>query len=295
MNIKRVLRKNNILKSLTGVTIDEFNKLLPIFSEFLLERANGKKRKRGVGGGRKGKIKKSEDKLFFMLFYFKTYPKFALAAFMYDVDESRPCRWKEELMPILEKTLGRELVLPERRIDTMEEFIQKFPEIKDIFGDGTERRTQRSKNNQKQKKHYSGKKKCHTRKNIIWNDENKKILIVSPTKAGKMHDKKMTDKEGLLHCIPPWVTAWFDSGFQGAKDIHPNSMIPKKKTKKKKLTPEEKEENRVIAGIRMVSEHAICGIKRFSCLTDVYRNKRGQDDKFIFLCAGLWNFHLANR
>jgi len=295
MNIKKAFKNNSVMKALTGVTIAEFNKLLPTFKEFLSEKACQKKRKRKTGGGRKGFIKAAENKLFFILFYFKTYPKFALAAFIFDVDESRPCRWKEEIMPILEKTLGRKLVLPERRINSMEEFIQKFPEIKDIFGDGTERRAQRHKNYQKQKKHYSGKKKCHTRKNIIWNDENKKILIVSPSKAGKMHDKKMTDKEGLLYYIPPWVTAWLDSGFQGAKSIHPNSMIPKKETKKKKLIPEEKEENRVIAGIRIISEHAIGGIKRFDCLTNVYRNKKGQDDKFIFLCAGLWNFHLANR
>jgi hypothetical protein len=294
MNIKRAFKNDKTMKALTGVTIGEFNSLLPTFTEFLWEKACKKKRKRKPGGGRNGKMKQPENKLFFMLFYFKTYPKFALAAFIYDIDESRPCRWKEEFMPILEKTLGRKLVLPERRIDSMEEFIQKFPEIKDIFADGTERRTQRHKSYQKQKKHYSGKKKCHTRKNIIWNDENKKILVVSPTKPGKMHDKKMTDKEGLLHHIPPWVTAWFDSGFQGAKDIHPNSMIPKKETKKRKLTPEEKAENRTIAGIRIVSEHAMAGIKRFGCLVDVYRNKKGQDDKFITLCAGLWNFHLQN-
>jgi hypothetical protein len=294
MNLKKVFKNNQLMKSLTGVTIQEFNQLLPTFESILLETACAKKRKRKPGGGRNGKIKDAKNKLFFILFYFKVYPKFALAGFIFDVDESRPCRWKEELMPILEKTLGRKLVLPERRIDSMEEFIQKFPGVKDIFGDGTERRTQRAKDYDRQKKNYSGKKKCHSRKNIIWNDENKKILIVSPTKAGKTHDKRMVDKENILRYIPPWVTAWFDSGFQGAKDVHPNSLIPKKETKKKKLTSAEKAENRVIAGIRILSEHAIGGIKIFDCLTNVYRNKRGQDDKFILLCAGLWNFHLKN-
>ena len=68
--------------------------------------------------------------------------------------------------------------------------------------------------------------------------------------------------------------------------------MPKKKPKGKSLTTQEKEENRVISGIRIVVEQAIGGIKRFRCLTDVYRNKRGQDDKFMLACAGLWNFHL---
>jgi hypothetical protein len=51
--------------------------------------------------------------------------------------------------------------------------------------------------------------------------------------------------------------------------------------KGEKLTDEEKEENKVISSIRMVVEHAICGLKRFSCLTDLYSNKNSIDDKFI--------------
>ncbi|MBI2404963.1 hypothetical protein HYV22_02185 [Candidatus Gottesmanbacteria bacterium] len=57
---------------------------------------------------------------------------------------------------------------------------------------------------------------------------------------------------------------------------------------------EEKAENRLISGIRVLSEYAIAGIKRFRSTTDVYRNKLpNMDDTFMLLSAGLWNYHLA--
>jgi hypothetical protein len=41
----------------------------------------------------------------------------------------------------------------------MEEFLQRFPDVKEVILDGTERPIQRPKNPEKQKEHYSGKKK----------------------------------------------------------------------------------------------------------------------------------------
>ncbi|WP_440865727.1 hypothetical protein [Symbiopectobacterium purcellii] len=40
-------------------------------------------------------------------------------------------------------------------------------------------------------------------------------------------------------------------------------------------------------------EHAIAGIKRLGCMTQILRNRRPFiDDIFLLLSAGLWNFHL---
>lgn len=69
-------------------------------------------------------------------------------------------------------------------------------------------------------------------------------------------------------------------------------MMPHKKPKGKDLTPEQKKENKIIAAIRIIVEHAIAGIKRFAVMANTYRNKKGQDDSMIQLCAALWNFHL---
>ena len=69
--------------------------------------------------------------------------------------------------------------------------------------------------------------------------------------------------------------------------------MPKKNTKNVKLTDKQKRDNRIISGIRIISEHAIGGYKRFKAASDIYRNKLpNMDDKMSVICAGLWNFHL---
>jgi hypothetical protein len=105
----------------------------------------------------------------------------------------------------------------------------------------------------------------------------------------------MLEKENGIENIPPLVSILVDKGYQGIEKLNKNSnkvFIPKKKPKGAELTEEEKEENKIISLCRMPVEHSIGGIKRFGCLNDVYRSKKGKDDKFILVCAGLWNYHL---
>ena len=71
-------------------------------------------------------------------------------------------------------------------------------------------------------------------------------------------------------------------------------QIPHKKPKDGELTKDQKQENRVISGIRIIVEHAIGGMKRFGAASQIVRNRKGQDDQMMAICAGLWNFHLQN-
>ena len=80
--------------------------------------------------------------------------------------------------------------------------------------DGSERRRQRPQDHTKQKEHYSGKKKAHTDKNILLvNTNTKKVVYLSPTVAGKTHDKKATDEAQIVY--PHNATRDKDTGFQG--------------------------------------------------------------------------------
>jgi hypothetical protein len=77
------------------------------------------------------------------------------------------------------------------------------------------------------------------------------------------------------------------------QQTHANTIMPKKATKNHSLTPEEKADNRVIASIRVVNEHAIGGMKRFKAASDIYRNRLpNMDDRLMRVSAGLWNLHL---
>nr|VFJ98750.1 MAG: DDE superfamily endonuclease [Candidatus Kentron sp. H]VFJ98754.1 MAG: DDE superfamily endonuclease [Candidatus Kentron sp. H]VFK04308.1 MAG: DDE superfamily endonuclease [Candidatus Kentron sp. H] len=141
----------------------------------------------------------------------------------------------------------------------MDEFPAFFPHVKNSFMDGTQRPVQRPKDGRNRKRYYSGKKKAYTRKNLVGADENKTVLLLSPTKNGPVHDKKR------MESIPPHVMCRFDEGFQGLED--PNVIGPKKKPKGTALTDEEKEQNRIISGIRMVNEHAMAGIDYNTAVT----------------------------
>lgn len=295
VNIKIAFKSDRVMKSLTGMTIYEFNSLLISFEKIFQDNKKiinkQKKRKRREGAGLKHTLDTIEKKLFFILFYIKCYPTLDLAGFYFNANRSQPFRWVNVLLPILEKTLGYEVVLPDRQINSIEEFQRKYPEIKDIFIDGTERPIQRPKNGKRQKKNYSGKKKAHTRKNVVVSSESRKIIVLTPTKSGKVHDKKVLDKSGIENKIPANIAKWFDTGFIGANsDI---VMMPKKKPKGKELTQEEKEENKTISGIRILSEHAINGPKRFRIITDKFRKQLAAlDDKMMLIACGLWNYHL---
>jgi hypothetical protein len=119
------------------------------------------------------------------------------------------------LLPVLEKTLGRQFVLPARHGNSLEDIFRANPELKDVFIDGTERRVNKPKNHGSRDKLYSGKKKAHTRKHIVLSDERKFIYFLSQAKSGRRHDKRLMDKNQLARYIPDHVTAWTDTGFQG--------------------------------------------------------------------------------
>lgn len=280
------------MKALTGLSYQEFEDLVPTFEKTYRDIQKQKpNRQRKVGGGKKGKLPSPESKLFFILFYLKAYPTFDVLGFMTERDRGKCCRSVHILLTALKETLGREIVLPERKIRTVEEFLEKFPEARDVFLDGTERRIQRPKNKKRQNKLYSGKKKANTRKNVIVSNEHKRILFLSPTKSGRRHDKRIIDKSILK--IPTHIGKWVDTGFQGLDKLYENVVMPKKGTKKHPLSVTDKENNQIISSFRVVVEHALAGIKRFRILTDVLRNKIGLfDDMIMEVASGLWNYHL---
>jgi DDE superfamily endonuclease len=295
-NKKQIFSQSRVTQAVLGVSIEEFYKLLPTFSQCLKEhRMQLKpKRKRAVGGGRKGDLPHDEDKLLYILLYLKLYPTYDALAVLANHYRSKCGDSVQLLLPVLEMTLGRKLVLPKRGGNSLEKIFQANPELKDIFIDGTERRVQRPKNLKKRNKLYSGKKKATTRKVVIMNDEKKYIHYMSKTKSGRRHDKRIADKEGILSSIPPDITAWTDTGFVGTKKQHDRTVMPAKAMKNKPLTYEQKQENKLISSIRVVSEHAIGGFKRFKAASDIYRNKLTNfDDLLTEVSIGLWNFHLT--
>lgn len=296
ININKILGKDRLLRAMTGLNKKAFENLLEKFEKVYNEEEEkrGKRpRKRKRGGGRKGRLASMAEKLFYILFYFKCYPTFDLASVLFDFDRSQAHRWVHKLQEILEKTLGEKQVLPLRQIHSVEEFLEKFPMVKKVIVDGTERAISRPKNEEKQRENYSGKKKRHTRKNIVASDKEKKILVLTTTKTGKTHDKKIQEEEDFILGIPEKIEVLADSGFQGLQKQYENIRLPKKKPRGGELTKEEKEKNKELAKERVVVENAIGGVKRYNAVSHIYRNRIIDfDDKLMLTACGLWNFYL---
>lgn len=289
------MRNDRVSKALTGLRVAEFENLEPVFEACLVAHRHKlkPKRKRKIGGGQKGSLRTVGEKLCFVLMYLKIYPTYDVMGVLTDRERSKCCESIQLLLPALEMALGRKQALPERKITSVEDFVRLFPEVKDVFIDGTERPVQKPKKIKRRNKLYSGKKKAVTRKVVVVTDEKKRILQMSPTKSGRRHDKRILDKFQMIRSIPPQVAIWTDTGFQGIHHNHPNTVMPVKASKKKPLSDSQKQDNHLISSVRVLSEHAISGIKRLKAASDIYRNKLPNlDHSFTFLAAGIWNFHL---
>lgn len=142
----------------------------------------------------------------------------------------------------------------------------------------------------RQRNYYSGKKKRHTIKTQMVVNKANGSIICTNFANGRNHDFKVFKESGVR--INPKSKIVVDSGYQGLQKIHPNTLLPKKNTKKIPLTKEDKKYNKLVASIRVRNENVIGLIKRFKIVADKYRNRRKRFGLRFNLIAGLHNFEL---
>lgn len=83
-----------------------------------------------------------------------------------------------------------------------------------------------------------------------------------------------------------------DSGYQGIKRYHQNSALPKKNSKKKPLSKQEKKENHNISSERVLVENVIRKVKIFRVMAEKYRNRRKRFTLRLNLIAAIINYEL---
>lgn len=297
----RELRKHAaVFQSLTGLNVVAFLELLPSFEQAYeadlnkREQERGQKRQRERGAGRSGALVSLENKLLFILFYFKIYPVQEAQGYFFGMGQTQAGEWLQRLTPILNQALGYEQQLPARTAQAIQQVLANCPELEFIM-DGTERPIRRPKNKDRQKENYSGKKKRHVVKNnLVTEKRTKKVKALSATCEGKKHDKKLADEQAIR--FPKGSKVWKDTGFQGYEPENVITYQPMKKPKGKELTAKQKEHNQQISKERIGVEHSIAGIKVFGIVRNVYRNMRaGFDDLVMETACGLHNLRLDYR
>jgi len=121
-------------------------------------------------------------------------------------------------------------------------------------------------------------------------DKVTKKIICTDFSPGKTHDFRLL-KESKVK-IHPNKDVRVDSGYQGLQKLHNKTHLPKKKTKKKPLSPEDKKKNKELASARVFNENVIGILKRFKIIADKYRNRRKRFELRFNLIAGFYNFEL---
>ena len=302
LSYNRLSRKPCLFKSFTGLSVKQFDDIYKVieseYEKYEIKRLSTKRkyrRERDMGAGRHFKLV-IKDRVIMVLVYYRLYITYTLMEFLFGLDQSNVCRDIEKIEGLIRSCLPipQKLYKVTRRLKNREEVEAYFPGFM-AFTDCSEQPIPRPKNRLRRRLYYSGKRKKHTVKNLY--TTNQKELIIYKTKhkqIGKRHDYKIyKDNHPKL---PNEVTSMYDLGFLGVKDDYPEqkSSLPIKKKRNQVLTKEEEEYNRNHSRRRIVVEHAICRIKKYKIMNDVFRNRLGKYDKASDIVSGLVNYRISN-
>ena len=151
----------------------------------------------------------------------------------------------------------------------------------ELIVDSCEQTRERPGEYEEQKKYYSGKKKHHTMKTqmiVLPNGDD--IVDVVAGKPGPKSDISLFRD--------PRQRFNGDKGYEGESSI----KTPKKKPKKRELTPEQKQQNKELASERIFVEHLIRFVKIFRIASERFRLKPQKYEQVIMTICGLVRFRI---
>lgn len=136
----RTLKKHpDMFYKCSGLRLTGFYDLLTTFQrayeDDLDERDAQKKhgRIRARGGGRSGALKPIEDKLLFILFYYRFYPTQHVQAEFFGMGQPQAAEWIQRLSPILTEALGHEARLPVYKTQSVGQVYSNCPGLEQII------------------------------------------------------------------------------------------------------------------------------------------------------------------
>jgi hypothetical protein len=90
LDFERILKNDRQMRELTGINLKAFNAPVPSFTDACQDSLIQAKswRMRALGGGRKSKLETIDDRLLFILIYFKCYSTLDVMGSMFDFSRS---------------------------------------------------------------------------------------------------------------------------------------------------------------------------------------------------------------
>ena len=158
LNYAHLKAKSSLLKSATGLSLKEFDYLLPTFDDRwqaynIKYTFEGLKRQRASKPRSNSTFKCTQDMLIFILYDYRHNPTQEFMGLHFDLPQPKVAMWIKVLDPILEASLKKLKLTPQRDNAGLND---RLIESVTVLFDGTERAVNRPLYDQKE--YYSGKK-----------------------------------------------------------------------------------------------------------------------------------------
>jgi len=270
--------------SLTGMTRPEFDTLLGRFAPAedraraaARTTAEGQPRRRAPGAGRPFSNGPAE-RLLMALVWLRIYPTYELLGYFFDLHKRNAQLNVRAALAVLDSLDDFPFDRPGRdrpKCRSVAAVMAAFPQVRLII-DAKEQRINKPQGEDRQKPYDSGKKLTHTLKTQVAVDPCGRIESVSESVPGSTHDLRLLVDDGLLGLLAEGEGAMLDKGYVGVGPYHPEVpvVLPFKKPRGGERTPEQKAFNREVARHRVVVEHTMAQLNRFTVLRQQFRGRR---------------------
>jgi hypothetical protein len=291
--------------SLTGMTRPEFDDLLARFTPAEADRRDRRDRtcrghrprRRAPGAGHPTKHGPA-DRLLMALVWLRVYPTYEVLGFFFDLHKRNAQLNVRAVLEVLDALTDFPFDRPGRdrkRLRSAAEVMATFPDVRFII-DAKEQRINKPTGDAEQKPYYSGKKKAHTVKTQVVVDPCGRIEAIGGSVPGSVHDLTVLVGSGVLDGVGAGEGVMLDKGYVGVDKHYPELavVLPHKKPRGGALTPEQSAYNREVARQRIVVEHTMAQLNRFTVLRQVFRaQKRERHSQVTRVVAKLVNRRLA--
>jgi hypothetical protein len=257
----------------------------------------GKPRRRAPGAGHPHRHD-DRHRLLLALVWLRVYPTYELLGFFFGLHKRNAQLNVRDALAVLDTLDDFPFDRPgcdRKKLGSATEVMAAFPAVR-VLIDSKEQRVNRPRGYDAQKPYYSGKKKAHTVKTQVVVDPCGRIEGVSDSvPGGANHDLPLLCGSGVLEQLAAGEAAMVDKGYVGVKNYYPDTpvVIPFKASRGHPLTAEQEAFNRGVARCRIVVEHTMAQLNRFTVLRQVFRGQqRGRHGQVLRVVAKLVNRRL---